>query len=148
MLIQLLILAGGLALILLGANWLVDGASSIAKKAGVSEFVIGLTIVGIGTSMPELVVSCTGALQGSSDIAIGNVIGSNIFNVMLILGISAVINPIVLRDINLIDFGVLILSSVLTFVFAFTLKRNVIDRAEGALLLVLYAAYTAYLLLA
>ena len=65
MLIQLLILAGGLALILLGANWLVDGASSIAKKAGVSEFVIGLTIVGIGTSMPELVVSCTGALQGS-----------------------------------------------------------------------------------
>ena len=66
MLIQLLILAGGLALILLGANWLVDGASSIAKKAGVSEFVIGLTIVGIGTSMPELVVSCTGALQGSS----------------------------------------------------------------------------------
>ena len=89
MLIQLLILAGGLALILLGANWLVDGASSIAKKAGVSEFVIGLTIVGIGTSMPELVVSCTGALQGSSDIAIGNVIGSNIFNVMLILGVTA-----------------------------------------------------------
>src|SRR5574344_1212660 len=100
MLIQLLILAGGLALILLGANWLVDGASSIAKTAGVSEFVIGLTIVGIGTSMPELVVSCTGALQGRSDIAIGNVIGSNIFNVMLILGVTALICPVTITKTN------------------------------------------------
>ena len=94
---QILILIGGLILILLGANWLVDGSSSIAKKAGVSEFVIGLTIVGIGTSMPELVVSCTGAFQGNADIAIGNIIGSNIFNVMLILGVTALICPLIIQ---------------------------------------------------
>ena len=97
---QILILIGGLAHILLGANWLVDGSSSIAKKAGVSEFVIGLTIVGIGTSMPELVVSCTGAFQGNADIAIGNIIGSNIFNVMLILGVTALICPLIITKTN------------------------------------------------
>ena len=97
---QILILIGGLALILLGANWLVDGSSSIAKKAGVSEFVIGLTIVGIGTSMPELVVSCTGAFRGNADIAIGNIIGSNIFNVMLILGVTALICPLIITKTN------------------------------------------------
>ena len=94
---QILILLAGLALVVLGADWLVDGSSAIARKAGLSEFVIGLTIVGIGTSMPELVVSLTGALKGSSDIAIGNVVGSNIFNVLLILGLSAVIRPIGIR---------------------------------------------------
>ena len=75
----------GLGLIVLGADWLVEGASSIARKAGVSEFVIGLTIVGFGTSCPELVVSLTGALEGNADVAVGNVLGSNIFNVLFIL---------------------------------------------------------------
>ena len=89
MIIQLLILVGGLILILLGANWLVDGSSSIAKRFGISEFVIGLTIVGIGTSSPEMVVSFMSSLQGKADMAIGNIIGSNIFNTMLILGITA-----------------------------------------------------------
>ena len=123
-------------------------AVKIAKDLGMSEKTISITIVALGTSLPELVTCIIAARKGNPQLALGNVLGSNVFNVMLILGISAVINPIVLRDINLIDFGVLILSSVLTFIFAFTLKRNVIDRAEGALLLVLYAAYTAYLLLA
>ena len=86
-LVQTLILIGGLILILLGANYLVDGSSSIAKKFGLSEFVIGLTIVGIGTSTPEMVVSFIAAFQGQSEIALGNVIGSNIFNILMILGI-------------------------------------------------------------
>ncbi len=90
----------GLGLIVLGADWLVDGASSIARKAGVSEFVIGLTIVGFGTSCPELVVSITGAHEGNADIAIGNVIGSNIFNVLFILGLTALICPVSMSKEN------------------------------------------------
>ena len=86
MLIQVLILLAGLLLILFGANWLVDGSSSIAKKTGLSEFVIGLTIVGIGTSSPEMVVSFISSIQGKADMAIGNIVGSNIFNTMAILG--------------------------------------------------------------
>ena len=137
-----------LAVLLTGGNLFLDSAVKIAKDLGMSEKTISITIVALGTSLPELVTCIIAARKGNPQLALGNVLGSNVFKVMLILGISAVINPIVLRDINLIDFGVLILSSVLTFIFAFTLKRNVIDRAEGALLLVLYAAYTAYLLLA
>lgn len=87
----IILLLAGLGLIVLGADWLVDGASAIARRLGVSEFIIGLTIVGFGTSCPELVVSLTGAIQGNADIAIGNVIGSNIFNALFILGITAVI---------------------------------------------------------
>ena len=79
MLTDIFLLVAGLALIVFGADWLVDGASAVARKAGISEFVIGLTIVGFGTSCPELVVSLTGAFQGNADIAIGNVVGSNIF---------------------------------------------------------------------
>ncbi len=100
MLLDTLILLGGLALVVFGADWLVEGASSIARKAGLSEFLIGMTIVGIGTSMPELVVSLTGALKGNADIAIGNVVGSNIFNVFLILGVTALISPIAITTSN------------------------------------------------
>ena len=96
----ILILLAGLALIIFGADWLVDGASGIARRAGISEFVIGLTIVGFGTSCPELVVSLTGALSGHSDISAGNVIGSNIFNTLLILGLTAVISPIAITPKN------------------------------------------------
>ena len=85
MLLQFAILIAGLLLILFGANYLVDGSSSIAKRFGLSEFVIGLTIVGIGTSTPEMVVSFLSAIQGKADMAIGNVVGSNIFNTLLIL---------------------------------------------------------------
>ena len=98
--VQILILIAGLALVVFGADFLVDGASGIARKAGLSEFVIGLTIVGFGTSCPELVVSVTGALKGSSDIAIGNVIGSNIFNTLLILGLTATLMPMTVTSEN------------------------------------------------
>ena len=101
MAIQLLILAAGLVLILLGANYLVEGSSAVARKFGISEFVIGLTIVGIGTSAPEMVVSFLSSLQGKADMAIGNVIGSNIFNTLLILGITALISPLVITRSNM-----------------------------------------------
>lgn len=100
MLIECLLLIVGLALVVLGADFLVDGASSIAKRFGVSDFVIGLTIVGMGTSAPEMVVSFIGALQGNGDIAIGNVVGSNIFNVFMILGATALILPMNITPMN------------------------------------------------
>ena len=100
-LVQTLILIGGLILILLGANYLVDGSSSIAKKFGLSEFVIGLTIVGIGTSSPEMVVSFMSAIQGKAEMAIGNVVGSNIFNTLIILGITALISPLTITRNNI-----------------------------------------------
>ena len=101
MIIQILLLIGGLALILFGANWLVDGSTSIARKTGLSEFVIGLTIVGIGTSAPEMVVSFLSAIQGKADMAIGNIVGSNIFNTLMILGVTALISPLVITPGNL-----------------------------------------------
>ena len=93
MLVQILLLLVGLALVVFGADYLVDGASAIARRFGLSEFVIGLTIVGMGTSAPEMVVSFIGAAQGNADIALGNVVGSNIFNTLLILGVTALLLP-------------------------------------------------------
>lgn len=144
---QILILIGGLILILLGANWLVDGASSIAKKAGVSEFVIGLTIVGIGTSMPELVVSCTGAFQGNADIAIGNIIGSNIFNAMLILGVTALICPLIITKTNRnVDMPLNLL--VTLFLVCMGMKHELfgvgsdqLTRIDGLIMLAVFALY-------
>lgn len=143
MIIQVLILVAGLALIVFGADWLVDGASSIARKLGISEFVIGLTIVGFGTSCPELVVSLTGALKGLADISIGNVVGSNILNVLLILGLTAVIAPIAITEENRrrdipITLGVTML------LIMFGLYRNDISRIEGIIFLSLFAGYMYY----
>ena len=98
---EYLILVVSLAGIVFGADWLVDGAVSIARKYKVSDFVIGAAIVGIGTSMPELVVSFIGALEGNSDIAIGNIVGSNIFNILGILGITAIFLPIAISKDNM-----------------------------------------------
>ena len=92
--LDILFLVGGLALILLGANGLTVGAAGVAKRFNISDLVIGLTIVAFGTSAPELVISCMAALGGSADMAIGNVVGSNIFNVLAIIGVTAVVLPI------------------------------------------------------
>lgn len=135
-----LLLIVGLALIIFGADALVDGASGIARKFNVSEFVIGLTIVGFGTSCPELVVSLTGALSGSADIAIGNVVGSNIFNTLLILGVTALIAPIAITSENrLRDIPITILVT-LTFIL-FGLFHKDISRLEGIIFLLMFAAY-------
>jgi cation:H+ antiporter len=95
--LNLIYLAGGIALIIYGANWLVEGASSVAKKFGISDLVIGLTIVAFGTSAPELTVNIFSALKGSTDIAVGNILGSNICNILLILGITTIISPIKIK---------------------------------------------------
>ena len=146
-LIQALILIGGLILILLGANYLVDGSSSIAKKFGLSEFVIGLTIVGIGTSSPEMVVSFMSAIQGKAEMAIGNVVGSNIFNTLIILGITALISPLTITRNNIrkdipVNFFVTILLLLLGMNFSiFKVGENVISRFDGIILLAVFAWY-------
>ena len=98
--VQIILFLVGLALVVFGADYLVEGASAVARKFGLSEFVIGLTIVGMGTSAPEMVVSFIGAAQGNADIALGNVVGSNIFNTLLILGITALILPMAITKEN------------------------------------------------
>lgn len=142
-----ILLVAGLALVVLGADWLVDGASSIARRAGLSEFVIGLTVVGMGTSAPEMVVSLLGALEGNGDIAVGNVLGSNIFNTLLILGITGVILPIgitrsnIRRDIpvNLSITLLLLLLGMESTIFG--TGTDGLSRFDGVILLVVFAAY-------
>lgn len=148
MTIQILILLASLAFIIFGADWLVDGASSIARKAGISEFVIGLTIVGFGTSCPELVVSLTGAFAGNSDISIGNVVGSNIFNTLLILGMTALIRPVIItrenkrRDIPMtIGVTVLLVICGMSMTLFGLGSKDGLTRIEGALFLILFAIY-------
>lgn len=148
---QILILIVSLALIVYGANWLVDGASAIARRVGISEFVIGLTIVGFGTSCPELVVSLTGAIQGNSDVSVGNVVGSNIFNILLILGLTAIIAPVAVTDSNRKrDIPITLL---VTFLLVFCGMSSSIagigscdnlSRIEGIVFLIIFAAYLYY----
>lgn len=151
MTLSILILLAGLLLVVFGADILVDGSSTIARKAGLSEFLIGLTIVGIGTSLPELVVSMNGALQGNADIAIGNVMGSNLFNVLLILGITALIRPVGISRDNLHkDIPLNIIASVLLIGFGMHKSifglgtSDTISRTEGLIFLALFAAYMVY----
>lgn len=147
MFLQILILIAGLLLILFGANYLVDGSSSIAKKFGLSEFIIGLTIVGIGTSTPEMVVSFLSSFQGKADMAIGNIVGSNIFNTMLILGVTALISPLMITKSNLRkDIPLNIIVTVLLIILGmnqtlFGFGENQLSRLDGALLLAVFAWY-------
>ncbi len=147
MLLECAILIAGLALVVIGADWLVDGSSSIAKRMGISDFVIGLTVVGMGTSAPEFVVSIIGAIQGNGDIAIGNVVGSNIFNVFLILGITALIFPMEItklnrqKDIPLNIFITIVLIVLGLNKTLFGLGENVLSRVDGIVLLLLFAVY-------
>ena len=143
MILDILLLLTGLALIIFGADFLVDGSSAIARKAGISEFVIGLTIVGFGTSCPELVVSLTGALQGNADISVGNVVGSNIFNTLLILGLTAVIAPVaVTRSNSRRDIPITLLVTFLFVTFALTGYK--ISFFEGVAFLLVFAGYMVY----
>lgn len=148
MLLQFAILIAGLLLILFGANYLVDGSSSIAKRFGLSEFVIGLTIVGIGTSTPEMVVSFLSAIQGKADMAIGNVVGSNIFNTLLILGASSIVYPLAIsksalkKDLPLnIAVTILLILLGLNFTIFGIGKSNTLSRIDGIILLLIFAWY-------
>ena len=145
MLLLVILLLLGLLLVVLGADWLVDGASAVARRTGISEFVIGLTIVSIGTSAPELVVSTVGALGGNPTIALGNVIGSNIMNVLLILGVTAIIAPISFTRSNKMNSIYNIAASAIVLLLAFIhflfSGRVMLPRAGGAVLILLFALY-------
>ncbi|MBE6243780.1 MAG: calcium/sodium antiporter [Bacteroidales bacterium] len=144
---QIFILLAGLLLILFGANWLVDGSSSIAKRFGISEFVIGLTIVGIGTSTPEMVVSFLSSFQGKADMAIGNIVGSNIFNTMMILGVTALIAPLAITKSNLkkdIPLNIIVTLLLIILGMNFTLfgkGEDQLSRLDGVILLGVFAWY-------
>ena len=150
MAIQILLLILGLTLILFGANWLVDGSTSIARKTGMSEFVIGLTIVGIGTSTPEMVVSFIAAFQGQSELALGNVIGSNIFNILMIIGVTAMVRPIhVSPSIMVQQMPLMVLAALLMLLYGVsgTLNgtgTNQIWRTDGIVLLLLATLFMIY----
>lgn len=134
---------GGLAGLVLGADWLVDGAVSLATVAGVSPAVIGLTVVAVGTSLPELATSVVAALRGHSEIAAGNVVGSNLFNLLGILGIGALVRPLDAVGFHRLDFAVMGGFAVAMYVLMRLGRR--LDRLDGALLLASYALYVGYL---
>lgn len=145
LLLSLLFAFAGLGLLVWGADLLVEGAISTARVVGISESVIGLTIVAIGTSLPELVATLAAALKGRSDVAFGNIVGSNLYNVLGILGVTALIQPLAIpADIGVVDWAVLIGSACLLLVFAASGRR--LTRLEGAILLALYCGYVGYLL--
>ena len=137
----------GLALSVAGGRLIVSGAVDIARALGVTERIIGLTIIAMGTSLPELATSIVAVRKKQVDLAIGNIVGSNIFNLFFILGLSAVISPIPVSSGGFLDFGILILSGMLLFVFVFTGKGRKLSAWEGILFLMLYAIYLAVLLL-
>ena len=142
---NILLLIGGLILILLGANGLTDGAASVAKRFHIPPIVIGLTIVAIGTSLPELVTSIVATKKGDSGLALGNAIGSNLFNILFILGFSAILSPLHVLNESIIDCGILLISSILLFIFAKTKQH--MSKLEGIVCIGLYLAYMGYLLI-
>ncbi len=134
----------GMALLIAGGKLFVTSASELALALGVSETVVGLTIVAGGTSLPELATSVVAARKGQSAIAIGNVLGSNIFNVFFILGFCATLSPMSISTISMLDFSLLILSMVLLWGFA--ASNRTVQRWEGAVLLAVYTGYVAWLI--
>lgn len=141
-----LYILGGLAGLIYGGQFFVDGASEIARSLGVSESVIALTLVAGGTSLPELATSVVAALKKNPEMAIGNVVGSNLFNIFFVLGCSASIAPMNIQGITNLDFGVLIFSCILLYLFGLFFKKRTITRTEGAIMLLCYILYIAYLI--
>jgi cation:H+ antiporter len=147
--VQILLIFAGLGLLVVGANWLVDSAVFFARAFGLSEMVIGLTIVAIGTSLPELATSVIAALRGERDIAVGNVIGSNIFNILGVLGVSSLVAPTdLLVAPAMLSFDLPVMLAVCFACLPIFFSGNAINRWEGALFIFYYVAYTAFLLLA
>ncbi len=140
-------IAGGLAGLIFGGQWFVDGASDIAKAMGVSEALIGLTIVAVGTSLPELATSVVAAAKGSTGMAIGNIVGSNIFNILFVLGATAVVRPLSSGGISYVDYCVMTLSAIIFWIMGWLVGKRTITRGEGALLLGLYAGYMTWIII-
>jgi cation:H+ antiporter len=144
---SILFIVLGLAGLIIGGRLIVTSAVSLAELIGISNRVIGLTVISIGTSLPELATSIAAVKKKNVDIAIGNVVGSNIFNIFFVLGVSGMIAPIFVEKSSNIDFMVNILASVLLFVFVFTGKYRRIDRWEGIVFLLLYLAYFGFIII-
>ena len=137
----------GLIGLVIGGKWIVDGAIQIAELFNISQSLIGLTIIAIGTSLPELATSAIAAYKKQSDIAIGNVVGSNIFNIFWIIGISSVINPLPFSPDSNIDISMTIFASIILLLVMFIGKKRIIERWQGVLMLILYVAYIIFLVM-
>lgn len=144
---SIVLIIAGLVLLLLGGKIIVTFATSLAQGLGISERIIAITIVSVGTSLPELATSIMAARKKNMDIAVGNVLGSNIFNIFLILGLSSVINPVWIQPISNLDMLVNVVANILLFVFIFTGKGRRLDRWEGSIFVSLYVAYLGVLIL-
>lgn len=144
--VQLLMILAGLICIVLGSDFVVDGATEIAKVIGISERIIGLTIVAFGTSLPELVTSIAAARRGNADIAIGNIVGSNVFNILFVAGTSALISPVVFESKFVLDTAVATATAVLLLVCVCN-KESKLKRSGGIIMLAAYAAYFVKLLI-
>jgi cation:H+ antiporter len=131
----------GLIGLTLGGTWIVDGAVQLALRFGMSQSLVGLTIVAVGTSLPELATSAMAAYKRNVEIAVGNVVGSNIFNIFFVLAVSSIIKPLPFKEMNNIDIGTVILAELLLFAFMFTGRKRLLDRWEGAVFLSLYMAF-------
>ena len=142
--LQWVLLVIGIVVVLWGADRLTDGSVGLAQRMGIPQIVIGLTIVAGGTSLPELATSVVAARKGNSGIAIGNVLGSNVFNILMILGITGLITPMTLEGITNTDLSVMVLSIVLLWLFSYTKLR--IQRWEGAVLAASFIAYVSWLI--
>lgn len=135
----------GLTGLVFGGNWIVEGAIKLALALGLSESLIGLTIISVGTSLPELATSAMAAYRKESDIAIGNVVGSNIFNIFWILAVSSIVQPINLQPNNNFDISMLIFTNIILFACLFIGKRHILDRWQGLVFVLVYIAYIVYL---
>ncbi|UCF83218.1 MAG: calcium/sodium antiporter [Desulfobacteraceae bacterium] len=144
---SILLVVLGLIALVLGGQWIVNSAVKLALKFGMSQSLVGLTIVAVGTSLPELATSAVAARKRNVEIAVGNVVGSNIFNIFFVLGISSVIKPLPFQTRSNIDIGVVILASILLFAYMFTGKKRSLDRWEGIIFLIIYAAYISLLII-
>ena len=139
----ILYIVGGAIAIKYGGDWVVDSASVIATSFGISATLVGLTICSVGTSLPELVTSIVAARKNELDMAVGNVVGSNVFNILMVLGIAATVSPIAFLTENIIDIVVLLVFSLITWVLCVTQKK--LSKKEGILMLVLYTIYLVYI---
>jgi len=136
----------GLAALTLGGKWVVDGAIAVAKYFDLSEALIGLTIVAVGTSLPELATSAVAAYKRNADIAVGNIVGSNIFNIFWILGLSAILRPLPFSPALNTDVLVGLVATIILFMFMFIGKKHTLERWQGFLFIALYFIYVAYLI--
>jgi cation:H+ antiporter len=137
----------GLGGLVLGGKWIVDGAVKLASSFGVSQTLVGLTIVAVGTSLPELATSAVAAYKKNAEIAVGNVVGSNIFNIFFVLGVSSVIKSLSFQMKQNIDIGVMVFANLILFISMFSGKRRLVDRWEGILFILFYFFYLAFLVI-